>query len=237
MTPIASLLTTNPTITASSLKSIWPVHRNSFRVLPGFTRISKENAYALYRRARQYDRKGRIPNQQRGTLGSAALRVLETLIFDFYNFSTGRLDPAYEAIARKANLARSTVALALKKLAALGIIKWLRRCEGDNTPNGWRLRQISNAYELAPYSNWLAYINDDPDPPPPHPDTIGAHPPLPSLTNQAAAELQQATPTQSAITILSQDPNDSFALALARLGTAILESEKQTESGSTIKRF
>jgi hypothetical protein len=39
--------------------------------------------------------------QDGGAVGHTGLLVLHTLIFDFLNFSTGRLDPSYAAIARK----------------------------------------------------------------------------------------------------------------------------------------
>ncbi len=54
--------------------------------------------------------------------------MLHALIFDFLNFRTGRLDPSYAAIARKANVCERTVATALKRLRELGILNWVRRC-------------------------------------------------------------------------------------------------------------
>jgi hypothetical protein len=44
------------------------------------------------------------------------------------NFATGRLDPSYAAIARKANVCERTVATALTRLRKLGILHWVRRC-------------------------------------------------------------------------------------------------------------
>ena len=41
---------------------------------------------------------------------TAALQVLHALIFDFLNYASGRLDPSYAAIARKANVCERTVA-------------------------------------------------------------------------------------------------------------------------------
>jgi hypothetical protein len=42
--------------------------------------------------------------------------VLHALIFDFLNHRTGRLDPSYEAIARKAGVCVRAVATALARL-------------------------------------------------------------------------------------------------------------------------
>jgi hypothetical protein len=50
------------------------------------------------------------------------------LIFDFLNFRTGRLDPSYAAIARKAGVCVRAVATALARLRELGILNWVRRC-------------------------------------------------------------------------------------------------------------
>jgi len=61
-------------------------------------------------------------------VGPAALQVLHTLIFDFLDYATGQLDPGYAAIAKKANVCMRTVATAVKRLRALGILNWLRRC-------------------------------------------------------------------------------------------------------------
>jgi hypothetical protein len=51
--------------------------------------------------------------------------VLHALMFDFLNFATGRLDPSYVAIARKANVCERTVATALARLRELGILHWV----------------------------------------------------------------------------------------------------------------
>src|SRR4051812_18711848 len=63
-----------------------------------------------------------------GAIGPSALQVLHALLFDFLNYTTGRLDPSYAAIAWKANLCKRAVADALKRLHGLGIITWIRRC-------------------------------------------------------------------------------------------------------------
>jgi hypothetical protein len=63
-----------------------------------------------------------------GSVGHTALQVLHSLIFDFLNHRTGRLDPSYAAIAHKADVCVRTVAAALKRLRELGILNWVRRC-------------------------------------------------------------------------------------------------------------
>ena len=75
-----------------------------------FQPIPKRVATRIWHRARDFDRKTSKAGCHGGAVGHAALQVLHSLIFDFLNYRTGRLDPSYEGIARKANLARSTVA-------------------------------------------------------------------------------------------------------------------------------
>ncbi len=109
---------------------------------------------SAFHQAREWDRRTHVAGRHGGRLGHAALQVLHCLIFDFLSFKTGRLDPSYEAIAAKANLARSTVAEALKRLRASGILHWLRRCEESYEDGRYVLRQVSNAYAVLPPSLW-----------------------------------------------------------------------------------
>jgi hypothetical protein len=81
--------------------------------------------------------------------------VLHALIFDFYSWRTGQLDPSYDAIAIKAGCSRSTVARCLAFLRALGVIDWQRRCNGLVGDDGrYQLEQETNAYRLCPPSHW-----------------------------------------------------------------------------------
>jgi hypothetical protein len=120
------------------------------------------------------------------------------LVLDFQNFRTGRLDPSYDAIARKAGCCRRTVADALRRLRDLGMLGWLRRCEEDRDKAGrFRLRQRTNAYGLMPPSQWRGYGDPTEPPPPPSPDTLGTpervpdpiKPPLQSLPAASARRL------------------------------------------------
>ena len=74
---------------------------------------------------------GSSPGVTAALIGSHVLLVLHTLIFEFLNHGTGRLDPSYTAIQRKTRLCRQTVAKALARLKELGIINWIRRCRED----------------------------------------------------------------------------------------------------------
>ena len=100
-----------------------------------------------------------------------ALQVLHALIFDFLNHRTGRLDPSYAAIARKANVCERTVATALARLRELGILHWVRRCAESWRDGRFVLEQETNAYAVLPESQWRGYRPPQ-EPPAPAPSLI-----------------------------------------------------------------
>lgn len=195
----------------------WPVHSGSFRSRVGFVPLTKQRATKLYHKARKWNRR-KAAHRYGGYLGSAALRVLECLIFDFLDFASGRLDPSYEGIAKKTGLGRSTVAKALARLKELRVISWLRRCTESRDAGGrYAMRQLTNAYAVLPSSQWRGFL----EAPPPHPTEWGAVPPLPSLIEQALQELTDGGSNDAATRILGTDPDDKLAAALADFGSAL----------------
>jgi hypothetical protein len=91
----------------------------------------------------------------RGPITRAFLEVLEALLWGFHNSRDGRCFPSYEAIATKAECARSTVAEALKVLEWAGVLTWVHRIariqvrERDlfgRWATRWRVIRTSNAY-------------------------------------------------------------------------------------------
>jgi hypothetical protein len=155
------------------------------------------------------------------------LAVLRRWAFrPFLNYTSGRLDPSYAAIARKANVCERTVANALRRLRELGILNWVRRCAESRRDGRFVLEQETNAYAVLPASHWRGY-REPPEAPPPAPGTWGDHPPLPSLLAQAAAERQAGGTLRGAIGILGSDPTDALAMALARLGRGMLAANPQ----------
>ncbi len=88
------------------------------------------------------------------------MAVLHCFHFDFLNYTTGRLDPSYEGIARMTGLARSTVAAAIARLKRLGIINWVRRCAKTYEGGVFTLRQETNAYAVLPPSHWTQFSPD-----------------------------------------------------------------------------
>jgi hypothetical protein len=116
--------------------------------------------------------------------------VLHALIFDFLNHRTGRLDPSYEAIARKAGVCVRAVATTLARLKELGILNWVRRCA--RCAKSWRdgrfvLEQETNAYAVLPDSQWRGY-RPPAEPPVPAPPTWGEPTPMPDAVALARLE-------------------------------------------------
>jgi hypothetical protein len=130
MVPLSALMPGLPTYERPGTLAPWPIWSGSCAKPVRFGGMPKKQAVKLYHQARVWNRQRRARGYG-GALGSAAMRVLESLLFDFLNFRSGRLDPSYEGIARKTGLGRSTVAVALARLKELGIITWLRRCTED----------------------------------------------------------------------------------------------------------
>ena len=183
-----------------------------------FFPMARKEAYAAYRKLREWNRT-RKDGRYGGSIGAACLRVFECLVFDFMNFKTGRLDPSYDAIARKTGYGRSTVAAALRRLKELGAINWVRRCMRSADARGaFRLEQDTNAYAILPSSQWAGY--KEPSIPVPHPSEWGVCPPLPRLLDQAVAD-GRAGGLASMLSTLKTDPDDRLAASLARLGEAL----------------
>jgi hypothetical protein len=81
--------------------------------------------------------------------------VLEAMLWGFHNSRSGCCFPSYEAIATRAECARSTVAEALKALEWAGVLTWQNRiariqvCARDlfgRWASRWRVIRASNAY-------------------------------------------------------------------------------------------
>lgn len=204
--------------TANPVASLapWPVRRDSVRGKVVFQPISKKAAATLWHKARKWDQDTRTRGRHGGIIGRTGLTVLYSLIFDFLNWKTGRLDPSLETIARKAGVSERTVSRVIAKLKALGLINWQRRCETAYSDAGnFLLRQISNAYAIISHSQWIGYRDNDP--PPPDAATLGCPPPIPTPLEAVAAAIATATPI-AAYSELMGDQTDRLAVALAQLG-------------------
>jgi hypothetical protein len=195
----------------------WPAWAGSTTSPVRFAPLAKKAAVRLWHRARDFDRGTHQPGHHGGAVGHTGLAVLHALIFDFLNHRTGRLDPSYAAIAAKAGVCVRTVATALQRLKALGILNWVRRCAERWADGRFVLEQETNAYAVLPETQWRGYRPPQ-EPPGPAPGTWGDPPPMLSALAQAALEGDLAAKVQA----LASDPEDGLAAALARLGRAFM---------------
>jgi hypothetical protein len=205
-----------PTLEAAT-KAPWPVWAGSVAKPVRFAPLAKKAAVRLWHRARDFDRASHQPGRHGGAVGHTALAVLHALIFDFLNHRTGRLDPSYQAIARKAGVCVRSVATALVRLRELGILNWVRRCAESWQDGRFVLEQQTNAYAVLPETSWRGY-RPPLEPPVPLPGTWGDSPPMPPATVLAALEGDLA----GKVHVLASDPKDRLAAALASLGRAFL---------------
>lgn len=180
----------------------WPVWHDStpaasFRWVPS---LSRRAARRLYEKARAYERRT-------GKLMLGGLAVFYALLFDFLNYSTGRLDPSGAAIAKKAAVDVATVWRAIKRLVAAGFLSRERRCVDGWEDGRYFRRQLTNAYRP---------LDPEPDQEPlPEPGTWGDHPfALDPLFAESKGDLG------ARVAILEAE-GGGLAGALARLGRAM----------------
>jgi hypothetical protein len=203
----------------------WPVWRDSTTKTVKFMPLPKKQAVKLYHKARAFERQTRRKGKQDGALGRNGLAVLHALIFDFLDYATGELDPAIATIARKACASVASVKRGLRNLKHCGVLNWIRRAGETRDEQGrFCLEQDTNAYGILPASQWNGFL-DDPEAPPPYPDTWGAVPPLPSVVEQAIIERRDGASMAAIINRLEDDPGDELAATLACLGRAMEERE------------
>lgn len=195
-----------------------PVWKGSTTADVKFSPISKKDAVRIFHHARRFERQTATTRVDafghrhfQGKVSRMGLLVLHSLLFDFLNYKSGRLDPCYQSIAAAACVSRASVHRALVKLKACGILNWVRRCSGTMDEKRFVLEQDSNAYAVTPATQWKGY-SAPPEAPPPDPAAWGAAPPLPALgilAGDGAQRMQQ---------VLEGGGGDKLAAALARLG-------------------
>lgn len=200
----------------------WPIRSNSSDEPIKFTPLSKKRAVRLYRNARDFERQTRQPGQQDGALGRNGLKVLEALVFDFLHHASGQLWPSIAAIARKAGIGERSVRRGLDKLRAAGVLDWQRRKASIMALGQILWFQLSNAYHVRSLEYWRGYTAPV-EPPPPHGDTWGATPPLPSgLERALKMETDRRQISPSLLAALEEDPRDEMQLTLARIARGLI---------------
>ena len=173
--------------------------------------------------ARTWSGRNRQPGQHRGPITRTFLEVLQALLWGFHNSRTGCCFPSYEAIADKAECARSTVAEALKVLELAGVLFWQHRIarirvrERDlfgQRASRWRVIRTSNAYVL---SDPKAAVSDG---------------------FASKSENKTGTPNQEVLDptlALSRDPDSPLERALQRFGAVIQARLLANGSGGAVE--
>lgn len=217
---IGELLPGTPELNAGKTYAAWRVWSGSTTEQGSYAPLPKKQAARLWHKARRFDRQTHQHRKHGGAVGRTALAVLHALLFEFLDYRTGRLDPSYDGLARRAGVCRRAVASALRRLKALGILNWLRRCsEGRDAQGRFMLSQETNAYAILPSSQWRGF--HEPPEPDVHPSEWGAVPPLPAMMEQARAALREGDSVTSVRTWLKDDPDDRLACDLAALFEAV----------------
>jgi hypothetical protein len=102
----------------------------------------------ILKAAQRYDDLTKPKGRRNGALGYTGLKVLWALL-KAIDYRSGRLEPSYLALCKRANLSVSAVADALKRLVLHGFLDLRRRYEKTgNTDGGPPVRQITNAYRV-----------------------------------------------------------------------------------------
>jgi len=107
-----------------------------------FTSIDRNGRVRVMAAAEALELRTKGKGCKSGVLMQSGLRVLHCLLFTFCAIPTGRCCPSYEAIREKTGYCKSTIAGALRRLEASGLLRITRRL--IRTPLG--ARQTSNAY-------------------------------------------------------------------------------------------
>jgi hypothetical protein len=203
----------------------YPVWKNSSREEIKFAPLPKRQAVKIFHDARRFERQTAITRvdafgkrSTQGKLGRMGILVLHSMLFDFLNYNSGRLDPSRQAIAASACISMRSVSRALVRLRDAGVLNWVRRCRGSFSDGRYLLEQDSNAYGVTPSSQWRGFWRP-PEPPGPHPSAWGATPPGAPLAVQAI-EAHRAGDKRQAAALLAADPGDWIAAAAARLKPA-----------------
>jgi hypothetical protein len=170
--------------------------------------------------ARAYSARNRQPRQHRGPITRAFLDVLQALLWGFHNSRSGCCFPSYEAIAAKAECARSTVAEALKALEWAGVLTWQHRITRILVRERDLFGQWAGRWRVIRTSN--AYVFSDPKPGPRGGFLCKSENPIGTL-DQEVLSLEPAP---------ARDPNSPLERALARLGTAFGSKEDHIENAA-----
>ena len=117
--------------------------------LHAFTPIDRNGRVRVIAEAEALELRTKAKGCKSGVLKQSGLTVLRCLLFTFCAVPTGRCCPSYEAIREATGYCTSTIAGALHRLEASGLLRITRRL--IRTPQG--ARQTSNAYAFSEFAH------------------------------------------------------------------------------------
>ncbi len=195
-----------------------PVLRGSTKQAVPWGRMSRAVRARRYANAERFDRATKQAGRHGGVIGHTALKVYHALLFGFFNLKTGQLDPSYDAIAKRANLCRKAVWAALRRLKALGLIAWTRRCrDGQDAAGRFVLRQETNAYQVQAEDAWRGFVPAPEAPRTPEPGTWGAPVPVLDGLAQYSADRDMGLSQEAAAAALERVAETRLEIVMARL--------------------
>jgi hypothetical protein len=98
--------------------------------------------------AKALERATKPAGGRNGVLGEIGLRVLEVLLWRFHRAKDGYCAPSYTCLQAATGLCRQSIANALKRLEASGILKIARRLVREVIDGVMVTRQASNLYSV-----------------------------------------------------------------------------------------
>jgi len=109
--------------------------QHAFRRTAGYVRdvraistpLDRNDRARLVWHAEQLERRTKLPGRRNGVLGYTALAVLRALLFVFMNRKSGVTVPSYTALMCATGLCRQSIATAVARLEAAGLIRVTRR--------------------------------------------------------------------------------------------------------------
>lgn len=162
-------------------RTLQPIRRDSHPADAGdafFRPVTKELVVRIQRAAERLVKismRARGKGRRWGELTPIDVQVLEAMLFRFMTWSTGKLDCSYDQLQEATGRARDTIARALERLAAVGILKKLRRfVRTEIEGKGPQVHQVTNAYAVELPRRLAALIGLGAEPPPPPDDAIVA---------------------------------------------------------------
>ena len=195
-----------------------PVLRGSTKQPVQWGRMSRAVRARRFANAERFDRATKQAGKHGGVIGHTALKVYHALLFGFFNLKTGQLDPSYDAIAKRANLCRKAVWMALRRLKALGLIAWTRRCsDGQDGAGRFKLRQETNAYQMQPEESWQGFAPAPEAPRTPEPETWGAPAPVLDGLAQYSADRDMGLSQEAAAAALARVAETRLEIVTAKL--------------------